>query len=265
MRESSERAYYRLCLACGRLLRAARYSTARIVGHDGEREVRKVRLFYAPLLVWLAGPLLRILDTGVRILPQREWEERERLLYRTTLDTSIRIDARRTLVLPCLPGQTLASLLEDPAIAESTRTRAIERAVAALAELHARGFTHGDAMAENVMIDIGAGVAHWFDFETVHDASRAMAWRRADDMRALLATCVLRAGRMPVAGIVHLIVDACGDEEVTRRLAESFGSPLRRPLAFHLGQAPLPLEDFREIARAAREPVHDQLGVGIRP
>ena len=264
MRELAERTYFRLCLAFGQLLRSARYSTARIVHQDGERQVRKVRLFYAPLLVWLGGPLLRILHTGVRILPQREWEERERLMHRSIRGTSIRMDAGGTLVLPCLPGRTLATLLEDPAIAESTRKTAVELAVVALGELHARGFTHGDAMAENVMVAVETGVAHWFDFETVHDASRAMAWRRADDVRALLATCVLRTAPGKVAETVHLIIESYGNEGVTRQLAESFGSALRRPLAFHLGQAGLSFQDFREIARLVREPARDQVGVGIR-
>ncbi len=192
MRELAERAYFLLCLALGRLLRSGRYSKARIVDQDGERQVRKHRLFYAPLLVWMGGPLVRILDTGVRVLPQRDWEERERRIYRSLRGTSIRIDADGTLVLPCLAGETLATLLEDPELEESVRKRAIERAVVALAEFHHLGFTHGDAMAENVLVDLEAGVAHWFDFETIHDSSRPMAWRRADDVRALLVTCLVR-------------------------------------------------------------------------
>ena len=45
-------------------------------------------------------------------------------------------------------------MLEDPALEESVRKTAIERAVIALAEFHRLGFTHGDAMAENVLIDL---------------------------------------------------------------------------------------------------------------
>ncbi|HEY1333320.1 MAG TPA: hypothetical protein VGF31_03620, partial [Myxococcaceae bacterium] len=78
MRELTERAYFALCLVLGRLLRSARYAQARIVSRDGELRVRKCRRFYAPLLVWMGGPLVRILATGVRVLPQRDWEERER-------------------------------------------------------------------------------------------------------------------------------------------------------------------------------------------
>ena len=160
----------------------------------------------------MGGPLVRILDTGVRVLPQRDWEERERRIYRSLRGTSIRIDADGTLVLPCLAGETLATLLEDPELEESVRKRAIERAVVALAEFHRLGFTHGDAMAENVLVDLEAGVAHWFDFETIHDSSRPMAWRRADDVRALLVTCLVRTVPEKLAETLQLILDVYADE-----------------------------------------------------
>ncbi len=60
------------------------------------------RLFYAPLLVWLGGPLVRLLDTGVRVLPQREWEERERQLYRS-LHGTVDSDRRRRDARPASP------------------------------------------------------------------------------------------------------------------------------------------------------------------
>ena len=253
MRELAERAYFLLCLALGWLLRSGRYSKARIVSQDGELQVRKYRLFYAPLLVWMGGPLVRILDTGVRVLPQRDWEERERRVYRSLHGTSIRIDAGGMLVLPCLAGETLASLLEDPELEESVRKRAIERAVVALAEFHHLRFTHGDAMAENVLVDLEAGAAHWFDFETIHDSSRPIAWRRADDVRALLVTCLVRTVPAKLAETLQLILDVYADEGVTRLLSTIFTSVLQRPLTFHLAQAGLSFQSFREIARLLRE------------
>ena len=255
MRDIAERAYFLLCLTLGRLLRSGRYSTVRIVRQDGELQVRKSRLFYAPLLVRLGDPLVRLLDTGMRVLPQREWEERERQLYRSLTGTSIHIDADGTLVLPHLTGKTLATLLEDPEIEEPIRMRAIELAVVALSDFQARGFTHGDAMAENVMVDLEGGVARWFDFETIHDSNRSMAWRRADDVRALLATCALRTAADGLAATVGLVLDVYSDEEVIRLLAPSFTSVMRRPLAFHLGQAGLSFRYFREIARLLRKRV----------
>ena len=257
MRELGERAYFLLCSGLGRLLRAGRYSKTWIVSRDAELEVRKRRAFYAPLLVWLGGPLVRLLDTGVRVLPQPDWEERERHLYSSLRGTSIRVDADGTLVLPRLPGEPLAAVLEDPELDEPVRKRAIELTVVALAELHARGFTHGDAMAENVMVDLEAGVAHWFDFETVHESSRPIAWRRADDVRALAATCLVRTVPEKLAETLNLILDVYADEGVTGALIQSFASILRRPLTFHLGQAGLSFERFREIDGLLRERLGD--------
>jgi hypothetical protein len=249
VRELAARAYFVLCLALGWLLRSARYSTACIVDENDGRRVRKHRRFYAPPLVWMGNLLLSVLDAGVRILPQREWEEREREIYQSLHGTSIRVDAGGVLALPLLGGRTLATLLEDPNAGESTRKEAMEQAAVALAELHRLGFSHGDAMAENVLVDLDAGVAHWFDFETVHDSRRSMAWRRADDVRALLTTCLLRTAPEKCAETLDLILDACSDEDVTGVLAASFTSAWRRSLSFHLAQAGLPLPSFRDIDR----------------
>ena len=248
----AERVYFRLCLAFGRMLRAGRYSQVRITNRDGEVEVRKQRRFYAPLLVWLGDPLVRVLDTGGRVLPQREWEQREQLIYRTLHGSSIRLDADEALVLPYLPGETLADLLESPDLDDAMRSRAIELAVLALAQFHRTGFTHGDAMAENVMVDLAAGVARWFDFETVHGENRPLAWRRADDVRALLMTCLLRTAAEKQAATLDLILDVYADGDVTRLLATSFRSIFRRPLTFHLGQAPLSLEQYQAVAHLLR-------------
>lgn len=251
----TERAYFTLCRALGRLLRSTRYSNTRIVYEDGTQRVRKHRLFYAPLLLWMAGPLVRVLDAGVRVLSQRDWEQREREVYETVYGTSIRVDTDGMLVLPRVPGETLAALLENPRLDGSNRRRAIELAVVALAEFHSKGFTHGDASAENVIVDVEGGTAHWIDFEIIHDSKRPVAWRRADDVRALLATCVLRTDREDVAQTLDLIVDAYGDKKVTQTLAATFTTVMRRPLAFHLGQSPLSLEYLREIDRLLRSRV----------
>ena len=258
MGELAGRAYFLLSRALGRLLRSGRYSTTRLVRQDGEPLVRKYRRWYAPLLVWIGGPLVRILDTGVRVLSQRDWVERERLINRSLRGTSIRTDADGMLLLPWLPGRTLAALLEDPKLPEPDRKQAIALAAVALAEFHGQGFTHGDAMAENVMVDLEAGVAHWLDFETLHESNRPVAWRRADDLRALLVTCVVRTAPEELAGTVQLILEVYPDENVSRLLAASFTSVWRRSLTFHLAQAGLSFQQFREIARLLRERFGEQ-------
>jgi selenocysteine lyase/cysteine desulfurase len=144
-------------------------------------------------------------------------------------------------------------LLEDPELEESSRKRAMEHATVALAEFHRLGFTHGDAMAENVLVDLGAGVAHWFDFETIHDASRPLAWRRADDVRALLVTCLVRTVPEKRGGTLEFILDVYADEDVTRVLATSFTSVWQRSLTLHLLQARLSFQCFCELGRFLRE------------
>jgi hypothetical protein len=271
------RAYFLACLALGWLLRSARYTQAPTVHQNAEPHVRKRRAFYAPLLIWMGALVVRILDTGQRVLTQREWEERERLIYQTVYGTSIQVESDGTLVLPYIAGRTLATVLEDPDQNELTRMKAIEAAALALAEFHRLGFTHADAMAENVLIDFvarpgshpskgsewpelaegqgrGSCQAHWFDFETVHDPNRPMVWRRADDLRALLSTCLIRTAPGKRAEIIQLIVNAYANEDVAGLLAQSITSEWRRSLAFHLAQAALSFESFREIGRMLREP-----------
>jgi hypothetical protein len=247
------RAYFDLCLALGRMLRSAKYSTVRIVHQDGQRLVRKHRRWYASFLIWMSGLLVRVLDTGVRVLPQREWEQRERRIYRSLYDTAIEVDAGGVLVLPYLAEHTLATWLEDPELREPIRKRAMELATVGLAEFHRQGLTHADAMAENVLVDLEAGVAYWFDFETIHDSSRPLAWRRADDVRALLFTCLLRTVPGKRVETLAFILDVYADPDVTRVLATSFTSVWRRSLTFHLLQASLSFQSFCEIRRLLRE------------
>jgi tRNA A-37 threonylcarbamoyl transferase component Bud32 len=161
------------------------------------------------------------------------------------------------LVLPLLAGSTLAAMLEDAGSDESIRKRAIEHAANALAEFHHLGFTHGDAMAENVLVD--AGAARWFDFETIHDSSRPMVWRRADDVRALIVTCLVRTVAEKHAETLALILKVYADRDVTRVVATSFTSVWRRSLTFHLAQAALSFEWFQEIAEeSARLSLYEQ-------
>ena len=248
-RDLPDRAWFRACLTLGRALRAATYSTTHLVRQGGGVEVRKRRRPFAPFLVAMSSPLVRLMDTGVRVLPQKEWEERERQIYRAVHDASVEIDGAGVLILPYLAGRPLAALLEDPALDAETRKRAVTLAVTALADFHGKGFTHGDAMADNVMVDPEAGIAHWFDFETVHDATRPMMWRRADDVRALLATCIVRTPAADVPDTLQFMLDAYREESMTPLLATMFASAWKRPLIFHLGQAALPFTTYREIGR----------------
>jgi serine/threonine protein kinase len=252
VRELAERAYFGIGFLLGRLLRASRYSRTSIIVEGGKPQVRKRRAPHAKLLILMSVPLVRLLNAGVRVLPTREWVERERTLYGTLYGAAVREEADGTLLLPFLSGRTLASLMEDRALSEPARMCAIELAVAALAQLHSRGITHGDAMAENVMVDVEAGVARWVDFETVHEDQRSLTWRRADDLRALLTTSLVRTSPYDLDGMLGAILRRYADSAVTRHLAANLASVWRRPLSFHLGQAGLSFRHYRALQLALR-------------
>ncbi len=127
MREPAARLSFSLCLVLGWLVRAARYSKVQVADRHGERLVRKHRVFYAPLLIWLGNLLVTVLNAGVRVLSQQEWEERERDIYHTLYNTSIRIDAGGVLVLPRLAGETLAAVLENPIWTSASGRRRLNR------------------------------------------------------------------------------------------------------------------------------------------
>ena len=75
---------------------------------------------------------------------------------------------------------------------------------------------------------------------------------KKDDLRALLVTCLVRTGPKQFAETLQLILDVYADETVTRLLATSFTSVFRRALIFHLAQAGLSIQCFREISRLLR-------------
>ena len=75
----------------------------------------------------------------------------------------------------------------------------------------------------------------------------------ADDVRALLVTCLVRTVPEKRAETLEFILDVYADEDVTRVLATSFASVWRRSLPFHLPQARLSFQCFREIGRLLRE------------
>lgn len=250
MYELTTRAYFSVALVVAWVLRASRYTTIRRNSPDSH--VRKRRQWYAPLLVWLARPLLALLDAGVQLLPQRAWAARERQLYEDLYNARVAVEPS-ALLLPNLTGDTLATLLENPRITAPVRNMAIGEAARALAAFHRRGYTHADAMAQNVMIEVETATARWFDFETVHDPRRTLLWQRADDVRALLATCLQRTTPGEWSGTLTLVLDSYGDEAVVRELAAAFASPFRRALAYHLSQAWMSFDRFREIGRLLEE------------
>jgi hypothetical protein len=219
--------------------------------------IAKRRRWFGPLLIGPGNLYLRLLGSGVRVLPGAEWRARERALHRALHGIELETGPRGWLILPRWPGVVLADHARsrhDPAPA---RLRGLGAASRALRDLHrvelpradggCERLSHGDATLRNVLFDPGTGEARWFDFDTAHDPGLAPAWRHGDDLRALVYSAVESFADVPVALLLRTVQDAYPDpgpwEQLRDRLAR--GALHRSPL--HLAQACPPDGRRREL------------------
>ena len=240
--------YYHVAMAIGAAMRNAKYSIVSVEDDGATIKVRKVRAWYAPALIAAHATLMKVLNAGVRVLPNRRWAAHEQYMFARLYNMQVRTGAAGVLVVPRIEGRTLSSLLADEEVADDNRMRALALAVASLAYLHQRGFTHGDAMADNVMVSLAAGIARWFDFENMHDSKRSKTWRQADDLRALVDTVMVRCPVHLRGNALQVIIYGYPDVQVMRQMRSVNRSIWQRALPVHLGQAPLAFVDWHEVA-----------------
>ena len=141
--------------------------------------IAKRRRWFAPLLIGPGNLYLRLLGSGVRVLPGAEWRARERALYRALHGIELDPDSRGWLILPRWPGVVLADHARNQLDPAPARLRGLDAATRALRVLHqielpradggCERLSHGDATLRNVVFDPETGQARWFDFDTAHD------------------------------------------------------------------------------------------------
>jgi hypothetical protein len=209
--------------------------------------IAKKRRWFGPLLIGPGNLYLRLLGSGVRVLPGVEWRARERALHRALHGIELETGPRGWLILPRWPGVVLADHAQSRLDLAPVRLRGLDAASRALRELHrvelpcagggCERLSHGDATLRNVVFDPGTGVARWFDFDTAHESGLSPAWRHGDDLRALVYSAVESYADVPVALLLRTVRDAYADpgpwEQLRDHLAR--GSLHRSPL--HLAQA----------------------------
>ena len=171
--------------------------------------IAKRRRWFGPLLIGPGNLYLRLLGSGVRVLPGAEWRARERALHRALHGIELETGPRGWLILPRWPGVVLADHARSRLDPAPARLRGLGAASRALRDLHrvelpradggCERLSHGDATLRNVLFDPGTGEARWFDFDTAHDPGLAPAWRHGDDLRALVYSAVESFADVPVA------------------------------------------------------------------
>lgn len=219
--------------------------------------IAKRRRWFGPLLIGPGNLYLRLLGSGVRVLPGAEWRARERALHRVLHGIELETGPRGWLILPRWPGVVLADHARSRLDPAPARLQGLDAACRALWDLHrvemlgADGgpepLSHGDATLRNVLFDPGTGEARWFDFDTAHAPGLAPAWRHGDDLRALVYSAVESFADVPVALLLLTVREAYADpgpwEQLRDRLAR--GALHRSPL--HFAQACPPDARRREL------------------
>jgi hypothetical protein len=182
--------------------------------------IAKRRRWFGPLLIGPGNLYMRLLGSGVRILPGADWRARERALHRALHGIELETGPRGWLILPRWPGVVLADHARSRLDPAPARLRGLGAASRALRDLHrvelpradggCERLSHGDATLRNVLFDPGTGEARWFDFDTAHDPGLAPAWRHGDDLRALVYSAVESFADVPVALLLRTSRDGKG-------------------------------------------------------
>jgi hypothetical protein len=181
-------------------------------------------------LIKLANLVHRRTNTSVFILETGAWQvwEMQAHLQLNRLAVAPR---GRGLLVPTLSGSPLAELLSTPSLGPEDKLRALKLAVTALREAHQeriqtaqcpdQPFTHGDATCSNVLVALETAQAAWIDFETRHDGTSGLTFRRADDLRALLMSALEWLGPEAFPAVWQLTVRAYPEPAVLSALADA--------------------------------------------
>jgi hypothetical protein len=219
--------------------------------------IAKRRRWFSALLIGPGNVYLRLLGSGVRVLPGAEWRARERALHRALHGIELETDSRGWLILPRWPGVVLADYARsrhDPAPA---RLRGLIAASRALWNLHrieqpragggSERLSHGDATLRNALFDPETGEAHWFDFDMAHDPGLATAWRYGDDLRALLYSAVESFADVPVPLLFRTVRGAYDDPGPWEQLCDRLARGILHRSPLHLAQGCPPDDRRREL------------------
>ena len=211
---------------------------------------------------------LRMQRAGVEVLTTDEWLRWELAVW-TAKNSSAMDEYHKTIqpeVNPCIrsnglmiprsPGEPLSHILADDTRPIGSRLQCVGWALQSLEHVHAlnadwgndlvQPISHGDATAENVIIDTPNRSACWIDFDTRHRPSLRAIERQADDLRALVFST---AFHLPQSQYQQLSV-RLRDSYNRREAIEHFRNGLsnwHRPNTFQLAQAPLRFASARAL------------------
>ena len=266
----ARRARFRLTALYGRGLYALKLGRVRRVRRAGCTVYIKTRRGYSAALVGAGNAILKLWRGELLGLPEREWLAWEQklapLAWPQEIASGVRVRGR-SLRCPALGGEPLSTVLRSNRSLQE-RMEAVRLAAVELIQLQRlelefpdggwRLWSHGDAHAGNVIVDLERQGASWFDFETVHAGWCSPTWRHADDLRALAYSCAACCCPCEYSELARVIVAAASCPRLRAELGKHSRRLQSRAQAFHLAQAPLGWAEhqgFGRVLQAALENV----------
>lgn len=250
-----------------RLLLAKWLATIRLHRHDRisgktDREThQKSRTAIAGLLIPPGNLYLCLQRSPSRILCTRDWIAWE-LEVAQKLNRHVReLGDRSGIEAPWIPGVSLKEFLRGTAPRPEKR-QAIHLAARALRQLHqcqvsrndvqSWPLSHGDAVSQNVVIDMRTSSAHWVDFDMSHGWQMPASVRHADDLRALIWSIASDLEQSDYRSAAEAARDGYADSSLFREV-QQLTKRTACPTVFQLAQAPLSPTDFTRLV----EVLHD--------
>jgi hypothetical protein len=253
----------------GVMLSMVRLHRVDFLSTGGGDFVRKRRNLLARWLIPPGNLFLTITGSPVVVLPLTRW-----LAWERAVETS----TRRYLVAPdtdakgsgllCrrVPGFSLRQLLADGSFSAEQKCDAIRWSLASLRMLHdhvadwgqgiRQSISHGDATANNVIVDVRTRTACWIDFDTRHQPHVAEADRRTDDLRSLIYSAAVHWPPARFPELAALLTAAPWDDATVQHFRQRLAKEWIQLTVAQLAQAPLQWSTATALRAALLQALH---------
>jgi hypothetical protein len=218
----------------------------------GVEVVRKRRKLSAHLIIPAGNLFLKITGSPIIILPLTLWLEWEHAVEASTRRSLVSTDPFASgtgLWCRRVPGTSLRQVLAASDCSCSQKSDAIRWSLASLRMLHEnvsdsghgirQSISHGDATANNVIVDVNKRTACWIDFDTRHQPHVSEADRRTDDLRALIYSSAVHLPASSFPELADILIAAQFDDAVVRNFRQRLTNEWIDLTAAQLAQAPL--------------------------
>lgn len=222
---------------------------------NGIEVIQKRRRWFAQLIVPPGNVFVRIMGCPIVVLPSAQWLEWERSVENSTRRNLVIGDSLDPVMRPAgllcrrVPGIALGHVLAGHQFSLEQKLAAVHWSLTALRRLHEQvadwgeglrqSISHGDATANNVIVDVSRRTACWIDFDTRHRPDVSELDRRTDDLWVFIFSSAVHLPRSVFPDLADLLISAHVDELFLRRFRQRLANEWGSPTVAQWAQAPL--------------------------